>query len=331
MRVWDSGRSAQQQESPAAHQHAAVACIAVASDGLHAVSGGEDRTVVTWNTRGQSLERVCTFPASDIPAGMSLAVNGRVLAVTPGPRAAAVLVDPLRDSVLCKLGRDVDDVVKCVAVSGDGRVVAVGTYSAVVLVYSAAHGKLKHRLTGHTRLVACVAISGNGGYIVSGSFDHTLRVWNGITGEQLHVLDGHSNLVTSVGLSSDGRRAVSASDDQTVRVWDVMTGTCVRTLSTGATMAGVGLSADGLLVLLVTGQRTSILDVSTCQCIAAFHFDTAITAAAMNDSGGVVVCGDVSGGVHMLRLVAKVCNQFAALSCCVSCVVFDSLWWLLRI
>jgi hypothetical protein len=99
---------------------------------------------------------------------------------------------------------------------------------------------------------------------------------------------------------------VSASDDRTVKVWDCDGGRELRSIVTDAVMAAVGISGDGLLVLLVTGPRLSVLDVSTCQCVAAFHFDSDITAAAMSGAAGIVVCGDTQGAVHLLRLVARV-------------------------
>jgi WD40 repeat protein len=125
----------------------------------------------------------------------------------------------------------------CLAVSPDGRRLAVGgfvggvidsaapdgtaaTPAGVLVVWDLATGEKAVTLKGYPQYVHAVAFSSDGDRIACGLQDGTVRLWEAGSGQEVLTLRGHTNRVVAVGFSADGTRLVSGSADHTVRVWD---------------------------------------------------------------------------------------------------------------
>src|SRR6266498_4935480 len=65
-----------------------------------------------------------------------------------------------------------------VAISPDGRYVAVGGFNAVVRVWEMSTGVLVQKLRGHMDGAYSVAFTPDGKGLVSGSLDKTLKYWD---------------------------------------------------------------------------------------------------------------------------------------------------------
>lgn len=68
--------------------------------------------------------------------------------------------------------------VRCVALSPDGQVVAIGSADRTVRLWSVPDGKALCTLTGHRSEVYCVALSPDGRVLASGGVDRTVRLWS---------------------------------------------------------------------------------------------------------------------------------------------------------
>ena len=76
------------------------------------------------------------------------------------------------------------DYVSCIAISGDGKYIASGSYDTTIRVWDATLGTaVGEPLRGHRGWVRSVAFSPDGTAIVSGSNDATIRLWKTTTGE----------------------------------------------------------------------------------------------------------------------------------------------------
>jgi WD40 repeat protein/transcriptional regulator with XRE-family HTH domain len=120
--------------------------------------------------------------------------------------------------------------VHCVALSGNGQVVASGSLDRLVKLWEAPGGRLLATLEGHGSGVYGVALSRDGQVVASGSFDGTVRLWDATGGRLLRTLYGHATAVRSVALSGDGQLVVSGSYDGTVKLWDTPSGRLLATL-----------------------------------------------------------------------------------------------------
>lgn len=136
-----------------------------------------------------------------------------------------------------------------------------------------------------------------------------------------------THTVLAVAVSADGRRAITSStdnimvfyrlnvtrDEARVRLWDLATRSRLRVLAF-AEESGVSYSRAGAfrcVALDATGRfgaaggddRTlRVWHLDTGELVAAFTADAAVTACAISPDGAVLVAGEATGRVHLLRL-----------------------------
>jgi WD40 repeat protein/serine/threonine protein kinase len=133
-----------------------------------------------------------------------------------------------------------------VALSPDGRQLALGCEDTTVKIWDSGTGQELHSLKGNAGTVESVAFSPDGRRLVSGSGDKAVKIWDSTTGKELLSLKGHVKAVFSVAFSPDGRRVASASQDMTVKVWDAATGKkLVEFKGHEKPVRGVAFSPDG--------------------------------------------------------------------------------------
>jgi WD40 repeat protein/transcriptional regulator with XRE-family HTH domain len=203
----------------------AVWGVALAGDGHLVASGGADGTVRLW----EATPRYAKAPAGDITSATAWASGYR-----------ARLLETLQGHA---------GVVRSVALTGDGRLLASGSFDGTVRLWEAEGRQLLATMQGHVGAVWGVALAGDGQLAASASADGTVRLWEVASGRPLATLQGHTGAVWHVALSGDGRLAASGGVDGTVRLWEPPSGRLLATLQ-GLVDAvrGVALSWDGRLL-----------------------------------------------------------------------------------
>jgi WD40 repeat protein len=132
----------------------------------------------------------------------------------------------------------------CVAVSPDGRLLAVGGGAPFTrdsgavppisaYLVSLPDGRVRHKLTGHKRLVHAVLFRPDGKRLATIGEEGVIRVWDTASGQELRVINPGVAFFQRNGVppspilswSPDGRQLASVSGDGLIRIWDPETGT----------------------------------------------------------------------------------------------------------
>jgi hypothetical protein len=136
---------------------------------------------------------------------------GTLNAPAGGALAAAWLIGPLPP-------------VSALALRGDSRLLAVGTYGQVVL-WDLCDGRPAGALLDIPGPVHALAFSRDGRRLAVGAGlparSGVLRVYSVPDGAVIHDFAGHDDVVYAVALRPDGAQLASASFDQTVRLWNL--------------------------------------------------------------------------------------------------------------
>jgi WD40 repeat protein len=164
-----------------------VNCLTFNNDGKILASGSHDGTVRVWDVPGKKqLTSISATPAP--PAN------------TPPPPTNRILT---------------------VALSPDGKQIALGGTDGLLHFANLADGKLVRSLPGHTSSVTGIAYHSGGKVVATASKDRTVRLWDASSGQALKTLEGHAAWVQGIVMLDQGTRLASVGADKTVKVWDL--------------------------------------------------------------------------------------------------------------
>ena len=220
--VWDV-QTAKILRSFEGHPDTGVLSVALAHDGLTALSGAEN-SIKLWDvTKGRLIN---TFEGSSGEVkSVSLSSDGQfALSVTSDGNIVLWEVATGRSL------RMSNTKATCVAFAEDSSLALFGDMENRMNLLNVPAGRVIRVYEGHEHWLLNVSFDHNSGLALSGSYDKTLRLWDVGTGRLLQSLEGHMEEVTSSQLSTDGRYAVSGSADKTVKIWGMENGKCLRTL-----------------------------------------------------------------------------------------------------
>lgn len=110
--------------------------------------------------------------------------------------------------------------VKTVAVSSDGKWLAIGAADNSIQIVDAKTGKTAKKLNGHSGAVNSVQFSADSAKLVSASADKTVRVWDVAKGNEIRKVASLAPVNQAI-FNKDATEIITADADNTLRLWPV--------------------------------------------------------------------------------------------------------------
>jgi WD40 repeat protein len=168
------------------------------------------------------------------------------------------------------IGEDSDGAFTGVAVSPDGKTLAVGgihrvdgkrELGCIVFLIDLATGKVEKALKGHTDMIGALAFSSNGKLLASGGRDDgALILWNVATGKSEKVLKGHTAILKHINFSPDGERLLVCAEDSSCYLWSVSKGTLESRFTGNPPIQANTWSPDGKT--MAAGHRGGFISIT---------------------------------------------------------------------
>jgi WD40 repeat protein len=263
-----------------------------------------------WNLSGKkgrcpSCGRRFTIPALDPVEGAVSTLRGhngaiRAVAVSPDRRlvATAAEVSPsaaskseLAETLLWDTESGLAlislhwhrDSVLALAFSPDGRLLATAGKDRTISIWNierglwdAVIGAHERALYEHEAPLSAIAFSPDGTHLVSAATDQTLRFWNTKDWSLVRTID--------VGRHGEGQIAFSPCGRYLASVWSSRGPATLWKMASGerhldfrlpteeqSEDRGVGFSADGAQLIVLSQHEVRLWDISTCQVLASFE------------------------------------------------------------
>jgi WD40 repeat protein len=267
----------------------AVRAVAVAPDGVLALSGGRDRTARLWDVA--TGREVRSFAAAAEVNAVAFAPDGGRVLWASG--AGVRLADAGSGAEVMRFSGHTDTV-KALALFADGTRVVTGGDDRTVRVWDAQSGREVYRFTKHTAAVTCVAVLPGGAQVLSGSRDQALILWDVRTGNEVQRFAAPKGQVLSVAVSADGRHALSGHFDTVARLWEIAGGRELRRLQGHRQMVNAAVFCAGdRRVLTASGDQTLRLwDLDSGCEVGCFEGHTAaVTCVAVSPAGILALSG----------------------------------------
>jgi len=200
--------------------------------------------------------------------------------------------------------------VNAIAYRSDGKLVATGGYSEVLL-FDTASGDLAGKLTGQTGHVNALSFSHDGTYLAVASGEPAksgeVRLYavppNGLPGPQPEkTLDGHKDVLYGMAFSPDGKVLATCGYDRLIKLWDVATAKEIMALKDHSdTVYSLAFSPDGKMLASGAADRAvKIWEVATGKRLHTLSDSTDwIYALAWSPDGKHVAGGGVDKSIRI--------------------------------
>ncbi|KAK7404063.1 hypothetical protein QQX98_010149 [Neonectria punicea] len=222
-----------------------VSSVAFFKDNMQLISGSEDVTIKFWDAEMGVLQCKLQEP---LPEGHSDSVQSIAFSSNGGELASSSdRTVKLWDATTGALQHTLEGCHDSIALSSDGRQLAIGPTDMPIKLYDTKTGQLQRTFEGHGGIIWSIALSSDSRLLASGSYgDKIVKLWDVATGELQHTLE-HSDSVWSFAFSSDGRQLASGEmRSGTIKVWDTKSGVLQHTLQGDyKSIMSVAFSSDG--------------------------------------------------------------------------------------
>jgi hypothetical protein len=266
-------------------------------------TGGDVARAAAWAAAMFLIGTGCVAAADDEAAIRPLARVGWV-----GPPLEGDDAEPL-GAEWFRQGK----VLRALAFSPNGRVMAAGGESGEIQIRRVESGALLHRIPGKGRGCWVLAFSPDGRKLAGGWMQPAIALWEVESGKELWKSSPRElSAPLSMAFSPDGQTLVSGCADGTIRLWDVAAGGERRTLQYGPSdVRSVTFSPNGRLLAAGGGIGLKQWEMPSGRELATggfrggrgfrggFGFGQAVNSVAFSQDGLMLAVGGERNGITL--------------------------------
>ncbi|MCB0211673.1 MAG: hypothetical protein KDJ52_20210 [Anaerolineae bacterium] len=236
-------------------------------DGRYLASGGDDNTIIIWDTDPFKPVRKLTGHSDWVRKIVWHPTNDTQLA-SASDDGTIKIWDWDREQVVETLNGH-QTYILSLASNSDGSLLASGDDDGLIILWDMSQSPpTSTKLAGHTNQVWDLAFSPDDTQLASVSGDETLILWNLITTTPIsNVLHGHKDVVRGVAWNPiiGTNQLATAADDRDIIIWDAERGEPIRRLEGHADpVFDLAWSHDGQrLASASTDESVGVWDVAT--------------------------------------------------------------------
>jgi WD40 repeat protein len=309
--VWDVA-SGQVRETFEGHE-GRIAGLRFSPQGRTLYSAGSS-SVIAWDLEGSGrLGRPFSFAPSptrgsdSTPSTFAVSPDGSVIATPDGKGSDQVALrdmhspKQIRRSLTPRIGR-----ISAIAVSPDGKRLAVGGERPAPILVDVASGTVTRRMTGgHEGGIRSVRFDPKGQRLVTAGGDRRAIIWDVGTGERILEFrqpgDDDFN-DTSAAWSPDGNLVATAGGAGKVVIWRVSDREQVATLQADPLwVPSVAFSPDGSLIAAsgLADKHATLWDVATGKRVGRLPHPTIVGQATFGPGGKTLATSAGDGTVRL--------------------------------
>jgi cytochrome c len=228
-----------------------VRALAISPDGMHAVSGSFDTSVIRWSLPKNAAEQVLRFHDGAVDAVLFLK-DGRI--ASSGEDARIAIWKPGEGEPSAVLAGHKAPVV-ALGVSPDGASLASASWDHTAALWPLAGSGKPRVFEGHAQGVNGVAFSPDGSALVSAGYDASLRIWP-LQRDGSPIVATLPTPLNTVAVAADGEIVTAGGDGKVYVLSDG--GERKAEIEAGQTpIISLALSRDGSLIA-AAGIRGSV-------------------------------------------------------------------------
>jgi WD40 repeat protein len=329
--LWDAASGKERFLEFAGHQ-GGVASVVLSPDGKILASGGEN--VRLWDTATAKLVRQIAAQGTDL----AFSLDGKTLASVGGGHRTIHVWDPTTGKELFKL--EGPRLLKAVAFSPDGKVLATGDEQATVRLWDVATHQQLHEMDVQSgaeslslafspdgKTLACAGAWNEGGVpkgitinlqkrvTITGKEGFLVLLWDVASGKEARRFSGLKDQIKTVAFAPDGKTLAAASRDGRIVLWEAATGKELLHILAHPNHADAPFAAAPCLAFSPDGKKLAsagtdrtirVWDVTNAKELAKFEGDGAIHALAFGRDGKTLISGSADTTVLVWDLTRPV-------------------------
>ncbi|MDJ0508825.1 MAG: hypothetical protein QNJ64_06195 [Crocosphaera sp.] len=208
-----------------------IRALSYSANGQLLASSSDDRTVRIWDFNRKELITILTKHQDKVRWVIFHPYKDTLISASQDNQICLwdVNTSGAKLITLFRLKENKNNLLRAIAVSPDGEILASGTDDGMLSLWNLETGQFKQSLShNHNDWIISLAFSPNGDQIASASEDTTICISDVKTGKHLHTLRGHTGRVWSIDFHPKLPWLVSGEMGFNVRIWNHQSGECLQ-------------------------------------------------------------------------------------------------------